>query len=298
MGQAMKHSVLTVPFFVFAACASLSPTASQTPFDMASGRPVVQVTMKDGSSVPFIFDTGAAGPSVGRDVAASLRMPVIGQSKVSSPHGGTPIEADIVDAGSFTLAGVPATDVQAVSSEALDAFVPGGAANVIGPASFARSVVEIDFGARVVRLLEQPLQEPAAWLPMAEDGLLTGLARVNGRAVPFTLDIGNPGGAVTSLSLAKVWNPGATWQVVGSMGPIGATRPLSLGALDADIEIAGIKAQLGVIGALDGGPDYLNLGSEAVKGLTIVIDNPRRRWGLVGSPSGPISMPSPQRTPA
>ena len=254
--------------------------------------------MKDGSRVPFIFDTGAAGPSVGRGVAASLRMPVIGQAKVTSPHGGTPIEADIVDAGRFTLAGVPATNVEAVSSEALDAFVPGGAANIIGPASFARSVVEIDFGARVIRLGEQPLQEPAAWLPIAENGLLTGLARVNGQTVPFTLDIGNPGGAVTSLSLAKVWNPDASWQVVGRMGPIGATLTLSLGALDGDIELAGITARLGVIGALDGGPDYLNLGSEAVKGLTIVIDNPRRRWGLVGSPSGPISMPRPQKSPA
>lgn len=294
----MKRTVFAVPLFLLAACASLPPSVSQAPFDMSSGRPVVQVTMKDGSQIPFIFDTGAAGPSVGRDVAASLRMPVIGQSKVSSPHGGTPVEADIVDAGSFVLAGVPATNVDAVSAEALDAFVPGGAANVIGPASFARSVVEIDFAAHVIRLGEQPRQEPAIWLPIGEDGLLTGVARVKGQPVPFTLDIGNPGGAVTSLALARVWNAEAAWQVVGSMGPIGATRPLSLGALDGDIEIAGIKARLGVIGALDGGPDYLNLGSEAVKGLTIVIDNPRRRWGLVGSPSGPISMPRPQKSPA
>jgi hypothetical protein len=49
---------------------------------------------------------------------------------------------------------------------------------------------------------------------------------------------------------------------------------------------------------MDGGPGYINLGSRAMEGLTIVIDNPNRRWGLRGTIVAEINTPGPQRRAA
>jgi hypothetical protein len=293
----MKLYALAAGVISLSACASLPRDKTSVPFDMTTGRPVVQLTLKDGSKAPFIFDTGAMVASVSQSIVASQKLPVVGKAQLSSPHGGTPMEVDVVRLGHANLGGVNVTTPTATSSPLLDQFAPGGAGNVVGPAHFASSVTELDFRTNTLRLSSSPVIEPSQWMPLDQNGFLSGTTKIGDEDAKFTIDLGNPGSAVTSLALAKKWKPEAAWQVVGRMGTVDATKALSIGQLDQQIDIAGIPLQLGTIGALDGAPPYINLGSGAMAGLTVIIDWPKRKWGLVGTSPGPINMPLPKRGP-
>jgi hypothetical protein len=279
------------------ACATMPQSQAIVPVDLSSGRPVVQLTLQDGSTAPFIFDSGAMAASVSRAIVTNQRLPIIGKTRLSSPHGGSPIEADLVNMGRVSLGGVKLSNTQASSAVALDQFAPNGAGNIIGPANFSGKVIELNFETQTLRLGQRALIQPAVWMPLDQNGFLSGTTQIAGQRVPFTLDLGNPGAVVTSLLLAKSWNPNETWPVIGRMGTVDSTRNLSVGRFDRDIIIAGITLRVGTLGALDGAPAYLNLGSGALAGLTVVIDKPNKRWGLTGRPSGEVNMPLPRRAP-
>lgn len=291
----MTFSVITV---LLGACATTPQTSSSTmvPFDMTSGRPVVQVTLKDGSTAPFIFDTGAMGGSISQALVARLGLPIIGKARIGSPHGGAFIEADVVDMGRISLGTVEAKLNTATSAAQLDSFAPGGAGNILSPRQFSDKVVEFDFSVNQISIGTRPRTAPATWFRFDERGFLSGTAQVNRRDVPFTIDVGNPGGLIVSLALARSLKSDASLTDTGvRMGPINAQRPLFLGSLDVPLQLGDIKTQVGTIGALDGAPDYLNIGAQALTGMTLVLDYPNNRWGIVGTAANPINMTLHQR---
>ncbi|MCU0882985.1 MAG: hypothetical protein MUF14_10000 [Hyphomonadaceae bacterium] len=82
---------------------------------------------------------------------------------------------------------------------------------------------------------------------------------------------------------------------VGRVAMVDASHALHVGRVDLPLALGGLTSRIGTLGAVDGGPDYANIGAGAMAGLVLVIDKPNRRWGLRGRLPAEINMPEPQR---
>lgn len=298
----MTRLPITLLVSVLAACAT-APGPEQAeeavvPFTYSNGRPAVSVTLANGAEVPMVFDTGAQGLTLPETSVRSQNMPARGTTELRSPHGGPSQSLELVDPGVVRFGGVALSASEAGVAPQGGQGLPDDGRGVFGPLMFPNSIVEVDFAANTVRIGKSPLIAPARWYPLDTNGFLSGTMRVGDRNVPFTLDAGNPMGAVIPLSLVRELAPAANLQTVGRMQTVGTGYTLLLGRVDLPVELAGMTSRIGIVAAIDGGPDYINLGSRALEGLTIVIDNPNRRWGLLGTLVAEINTPGPQRRAA
>ena len=58
--------------------------------EIAGGRPVVMVTLNGHGPYRFILDTGAMISVIDASLAHELELPIVGETELASPAGGTP----------------------------------------------------------------------------------------------------------------------------------------------------------------------------------------------------------------
>jgi Aspartyl protease len=248
--------------------------------DLTTGRPVITATLKEGGVARFIFDTGAQNPSLTPEAVSRLNLAVIGKSLVGSPMGGVPMEVPLVRLEGLKLGSTLSTQADASVLKML----PANSQNldgVLGPGAFRDSIVEIDLKTNGVRLVKSPTRVPAVWHGLDERNMPSTTMDIGGQSLPVTLDTGNPHGVMLSKAFVSRIKPDAVMTEVGRVRTIDADIPRYRTNLDMTARIGDIELPLGEIDVADIPSNGANLGNKVLQGLTIVIDNPNRRWGLV-----------------
>jgi hypothetical protein len=169
-------------------------------------KPVVEVKINGRGPFRLYLDTGAQGSVLDQELADELKLPAVGEVRVSSPGGkglpGKRVKLDQVELGDAVLSTVPAV---AFDRTHLDAGkdTPRG---VLSAGIFPDFLVTLDYpGSRlVIRRGELPAADGQR--VFAYDGkrpLPEVHLSVAGQDVSVHLDTGSPGGIMLPLELAK-----------------------------------------------------------------------------------------------
>lgn len=252
------------------------------PFEMTTGRPIVQVLINGEGPYPFIFDTGSPILVLLGPLADDLNMDVTGSTEVGSPAGGTPVPADLVLVESLTLGDVKLSDIEATSLfiEGLPAEAGMG---VIGPALFRdHGRVTIDFKTNTILIGgEIDSSKITTWMPIDTNELhLNAPARIGDVIIPGHIDTGTP----AVLSVPNQYE--SQLPLDGPVRSIGTAR-----VVDAEFEIrsASIEAEV-LVGdvilplteiTFSSFP-VANLGSAGLRGTRLDIDWVNNRFAMTG----------------
>jgi PDZ domain/Aspartyl protease len=255
-------------------------TGTTIPFDMSTGRPVVELSINGDGPFPFIFDTGSPLLVIIGDLRDELALVATGTQRLGSPAGGQTLVADTttitsLELGELVLSGVDAT--------LLD--VPGFPAaigrGVIGPALFQEyGSVTIDFTTQTITIGgHSDFPSNTQWMPIDPQSLhLNADVRVGDESIPGHIDTGAPG----ILSL-----PARYQDIIPLSGPL--TLAGSARLVDTEFEIYEAPIDLPVqVGDLDlqvdrvvfGQNPVANIGNGALAGSRIHYDWANMQFAL------------------
>ena len=268
---------------VFALCllsVSGAVYAATAPFDVDSGRPMVQLMVDGKGPFPFVFDTGSPGLLVLPSLVEELGLEVVGSNELQTPAGGTPVTVDVVEIDSIALGGVEARGLTAM---VLDMEGHGLGMGVVGPVLFREhGPLTIDFEHNTITIgADATAAGIETWLPFGESApLLDVTVRIGDLSIDGHLDTGNPGvlsvpaeyenrlplsGPVETVARARTAD--AEFEIRGA--PIDASAKVG----DAEIPLRQILfSKLPVA----------NLGTAGCRGLVLQIDWENGRFGLAG----------------
>jgi hypothetical protein len=94
----------------------------RVPLRFLESRPVVEVKINGKGPYKFVLDTGAAGPVISPALVDELRPPILGENRVGSPGGGTPLMAKRVNIAEIAIGDAVISGVTAFSFEYADLF--------------------------------------------------------------------------------------------------------------------------------------------------------------------------------
>jgi hypothetical protein len=80
-------------------------------------RPVIQVKLNGKRPYRFIFDSGAAGTVIDRELAEELKLPILGGAKLAGPGGGKGVSGKVVRVDELLFEQVCVFGLTAVSME-------------------------------------------------------------------------------------------------------------------------------------------------------------------------------------
>lgn len=251
------------------------------PFDVSTGRPVVQVMINGQGPFPFILDTGASGPVIRPELAETLDLPVTGEGEVRSPLSDETMTVDSVGIETLSLNGAVVREFDALVIGMMGGSMPYQ--GVIGPSLFREFgrvgfdfvEYEVEFGGA----FDEP--EHGAWRPIGEFSPIIETPMVIGEAeFPVHIDTGSPGILAVPRSLES------TLPLTGPVAVIGRGR-----TVDTEFEIHGAPldavAQLGAVSVpLEGvrffDAPFGNLGMGGLHGLALEYDWENDRFALTG----------------
>ncbi len=266
-----------------AAAAALSNPVDpvhEAPFDLSSGRPVVDITINGEGPYPFIFDTGATGAMMRTSLVEELGLSLAGRRSVNSPAGGEPVEVDTTSLGVITLGGAEARDVQAIIIDFGDPQQMGSV-GVIGPDIFAAyGRVAYDFSRHSVEIggaLHHG--EEAAWQDFSETSPLIEIPITVGEVtLPVHIDTGNPSTLSFPADRAAELPLTGPLRVVGQARTIDRVMEVQAAPIDTPAIIGDVAIPLTRIVTFP--LPFANMGAAALDGLYLEIDWTRERMAL------------------
>jgi len=279
-----------------AAAMALSFTASCSqenveviPFDLSSGRPVIEITINGEGPFPFIFDTGAGGVVIGSSLFEELGLDVTGSSLVGSPAGGDPIAVDMTQLDSLRVGGV---GVETIDATIMDFGDPRQmqSVGVFGPNVFTEHRrVAFDFVENRIEIGGSFRQnDDANWIDFSPTAPIIEIPLTIGDVtVPVHIDTGSPSilnfpeGRVEELPLTgplvvigEARTVDRTMQIMGA--PIAGSASFG----DAELPLTRISSF----------PlPFANIGSGGLRGLYLEIDWERQRFAVSGT-ADPVSL--------
>jgi hypothetical protein len=285
----MKSLVLTLALLTTAACAhggvsapAAAPAvtaAGEAALDMSSGRTMVAGTVND-EDARLVFDTGAGGIMLMKSFATKIGVQAMGKALMGSPHGGKPVEAELTKLASLKVGGLEAANLDAILLD--DAVMPiPGVDGVFGPRQYPDKVIAFDLAANRVRFLTETPAEVTSWHPLDAHGMLTGKIDIGGKTVDVHIDTGNPGGLVLPAAFAKELELKGPLRDGKPIRTVDGAKPVKIADLNRPGTLAGSPVNIVEARFID--TPMGNAGSAFLKGFTIVIDVPNRRWGLTGT---------------
>jgi hypothetical protein len=262
--------------------AAEGPTHS-IPFDLSSGRPVIELTVNGQGPYPFVFDTGASGAMIRSDMVEELGLEITGTGQVGSPAGGEPVEVEYTMLESVDLGGAQAGNIRSII---IDFGDPGqmGSVGVIGPNAFAgHGRVAFDFSRNRVEIGGAMHHgEGASWMDFSATAPIIEIPLTIGDVtVPVHIDTGNPSvlnfpeDRIDDLPLA------GPLQVVGEARTIDRVMQIMGAPIDAVARVGDAEIPLSDI---TGFPlPFANMGSGALRGLYLEIDWSEQRFAISGT---------------
>jgi predicted aspartyl protease len=248
------------------------------PMDVRSGRPVILAQIGDGPAVEVEFDTGSSGAVISKAMANQLKLPIVGEAMLRSPFGNEPVKAKLVSLGSLKIGGAAATRLDAIVEENVD-FRGPNARLVIGPTMFANHVVTFDYVNGRVMLSPKAPKNITKWRPAGEGGLLETTVDIGGKSYNMHIDSGAPGALTLPRAAYEDLSVKPELKTFAKMRTVDKEFSVDIGTLNLDAVVAGVPVRLG--DTLFADIPFANLGSQAMKQFSIVIDNPGKRWALV-----------------
>ena len=274
---------------VLATAATAQAPADRTvvPLDLSGPRPIATLSIGSGPPARVIFDTGASGNVIEIDYARSAGLPDEGPAAVHAPAGAamTGFRTGIAEG---RLGNVPISNVRAVAlqSPALRGLSVQG---VFGPGTFSGRLVHLDLARGEIRITDKT----QASIPAGQsspysggNGPLPGLPGISvdiaGRAFDAHIDTGHPGLLMMPLAMAQqVPLDGELRQAARpARFADGVPRPLFEGRIRGTVRIGPLVFENPEVRFMDG-LQRVNVGMQALRGVTLVLDPAERRSWLV-----------------
>jgi hypothetical protein len=244
------------------------------------GRSLVSVTIDGHGPFPFVLDTGAGGSLVSRALADSLGLPVVGETQVSSPLGGTPASAKVVRIGELTIGGKLRGALTVLALD-LPAGGPSTHWGVLSPYDLAGLLVTWDLPRQQFRFRRGALPAPdeKRVYSYGNDMLPNLSVQVAGRHVRVHVDTGSPRG----LMLPVAWKDSLPLAAPPTEGPEARTVNRSFRLLQAKLDgklvVAGreyVDPEL----TLSPAGDIGNIGVALLRDFEVTLDASNRRFRM------------------
>jgi predicted aspartyl protease len=259
--------------------AVLTQVSTSTRLDVSTGRTMVQASLPNGQQSAFILDTGAQSPVVTQSAVDAMGLEIIGEALLGSPMGGEPIPAHVVRLDGLTLGGVAPQMRDAVVVP--EGTLPAGAGfGVLAPTQWSDQIVTIDLASNQLSIGSQPPLPIAAWYPLSERNLTVAEIEVAGERVMAHFDTGNSRGVVLPLRLAGPLGLEGRLVATEAIRTVDAATPAFTASGDVTLKIGTLVLQARDVTFVD--RPMANIGTRALRGYALVLDNPNHRWGLVG----------------
>ncbi len=253
--------------------------AETIPFDVSSGRPMVELMVNGQGPYPFVLDTGSPDLVVMKSLVDELGLEVVGSDELQSPMQGTPVPVDVVHVDSVGLGTITLGELEA---PVLDMGQHGLGYGIVGPAMFRdQGSITLDFQNNSVSFGGGSRDDVRSWMPFGASAPLLDIPVYLGDLeIDGHLDTGNPG-------VLSVPNPlEGRLPLSGPVRTIGQARtvdavfdiraaPIETSARVGDAEIPLNQIMLSAI-------PVANLGTAGLRGLVLHIDWQAERFALTG----------------
>ena len=273
-------------FLLIAAQPASAPPES-IPIDVSGPRPIAMLTIGSAAPVPVIFDTGASGNVIDAEYARSVGLPEEGGAMVRTPGGGTPLQGFRTTIAQGRLGNASLSGVRAVAlpMPAMQALSVKG---VFGPGTFSGRLVHLDLARGEVRVTEKtPDAIPAGTAyPYSGDGMHPGLPGVTveiaGRSFEGHIDTGHPGILMLPLAMASQLPLDGPLRQAARPARFadGVPRNLFEARIRGIVRIGPLTLENPEVRFMDG-LERVNVGVQALRGVTVVLDPAERRSWLV-----------------
>ncbi|MEZ4416346.1 MAG: retropepsin-like aspartic protease [Gemmatimonadota bacterium] len=248
------------------------------PMQILNGRPVIMLAIGAHAPVPFIVDTGALGNVVSASLAAGLDLPSIGDAMVGDPAG-DPQPAEIFLASSLRLGDLTLPDIPLIALGNESLFESIGAPGVLSTTVFMGNVVTFDFAASEIRVTPGSLPDSDGVIPFATDQVVpNGTLRVGDVTVAADIDTGNgrptflPRALMEQLTLSAPPVPDTVRMVTGAYEVLRSEAAVPVKLEDVLLSSHEVLFQSRF--------DRANVGTPALLGLTLSVDQANRRYWL------------------
>lgn len=253
--------MLIIPFSLHASAKDIT-----IPFDLSTGRPVIEVMLNGKGPYKFIFDTGASGSVIDAGISKELNLNVIGKVKVGSPAGHEVLEGEVVKA-QLGAGGITLDSMQAASIE-IKKFA--GSDGILSFKAFAGYLMIIDYPASKIRLTEGELTASSS-TSYTLDMLMIIPGIAGGVNLNFVID----SGAMGSIAFPKEYMDKLKLKYepepAGVIRTVGGESKKWKSQLDGSITVAGITLENPEIFFAEHFK-HVNLGFEVLKNMAITVD--------------------------
>jgi hypothetical protein len=261
-----------------------APRTEGTPgaVPMLSWRSMPAVEVRLGGKGPFTFgiDTGAPGYlHISKAAADAAGLTATGSALASDPSGRNPVSVSRYRAGVLTLGSLTFHDLEADELTMTKGVSGPALEGILGMDLFDAWTLTLDFKARQVATSATPL-------PAADGASVVGYEP--GPLIQLPLQIGDvalPAHLDTGQTRAPLMAP---QEAIGRLATHGAARRIGVGrtvsqsmeiysiALDAPVRIGTVRFPVTEVAYPTAVP-IANLGSAALRDMTVAIDRPNRR---------------------
>lgn len=257
--------------------------AYTTSFDTATGRPLVMTMVNGKGPFPFIFDTGAPGVMLMQEFAGEQAFEVVGTDMANSPAGGEPVPVDVVNLANISVAGAAAENVRAIVVD-MGPQSPSGARGVVGPAVFSEyGRTKFDFTTNMLEIGGAvETGEDASWIAFGPSApILDAEVRIGEAVIPAHIDTGAPHVISLPETMADELPLTSPVEVIGMARTIDREFEIKGASLEGVSAYLGdAEIPLGRVTFFD--LPFANIGTPALRGLTLEIDWANERYAIEG----------------
>ncbi len=273
---------LGVALWLLSACSVADETVASVasvPFELSTGRPVVEMKINGQGPFNVVFDTGAPGITLMKHTAEQLGLEVIDTQLVGSPAGGTPVSAEVVLIDTIDLHGAVVSDRRAT---VLDFGGPALGDGVIGPAVFEQfGRVALDFTAQKIEVGGNVTHGNADWITFGPSApILDAQLTIGVEKIPAHIDTGAPHVIAVPNALADKLPLTGPVVTVARARTIDREFEIKGAPIDVEAKLGQATVPLQQIQFHD--LPFANIGSGALRGLTIEIDWLNQRFAIRG----------------
>jgi membrane-associated protease RseP (regulator of RpoE activity) len=259
-----------------------SALAASAPFEVSTGRPMVQLTVQGNGPFPFVLDTGAPGLIVRPDLVDQLGLEVVGTTEVNSPLGGTPVEVRTVRVETIDLAGASVSGIEAIVLAHLGKA--GLGMGVVGPAVFREhGPMQLDFATHTLNIGDDAKPaDVATWIPFgASAPLLDVPVQIGDLRLDGHIDTGSPDVLAVPTRFEEQLPLSGPARTVGRARTVDAEFEIRAAPIDASARVADAEIPLREIKLAE--LPVANLGTGGLNGLKLYIDWEHERFALTGT---------------
>jgi hypothetical protein len=250
----------------------------ELPLDLATRRPVIEMTVDGEGPYRFVVDTGA-GPNIIDDaVARRLGLPATGVQRVGSP-GGEAVEAHRYGARVLAAGGLRIVDTELLGID-LAALAGDTFQGILGMRNLRDYLVTFDYPSSHLVVESGSLSAAApGTVPYDAGGRLIRFdIDVDGVTVAADLDTGSAHGFTLPKAFEDRWTFSTPAREAGTARLVGAEHTVWRGRLDGAITVAGHVFTDPEVTLAEFTRDFANIGFEVLGEMTVTID---QRQGLL-----------------